>query len=510
MRIISIISGWLKSRSVQVGLVVVLAIFALVFLGNYSSSTDVTQVDSRPIVHLTTAAEYGGGQSLSLIGTVRPLAEAKITSERAGRVVSVRTTLGAEVQAGEILVTLENASEQAAVLQAEGVYEAALAVAAQSNVSVDQAKNSLETAKKGAISTFQSAYNTTNNVVRNSIDVFFANPDAHTPGLLISGKGYATALNTERIAHQTSLLDWQTKVKMITSDSDLYTELDYAKQSVQRTIKFVDTFLTVFSIQDEKSSYDDAEIQGFIATFTTLRSNLIASESAIDTSVSVLKSAADGLRSAELAASGGQVSAADAQVKQALGSLKAAHANLAKTIMSTPISGTVNHLSARTGDFIGAYTQVATVANNGAQEIVTYLSERDRSLLAVGDVVSIEQTSNGTVTEIAPAVDNATQKIEVRIATENPNLLSGDTVRLTKEIAIANITEVKVPLSAVKFTASDGYVFTVDDGRLVAHPVTLGPVRGGSVVVTSGLATDIPFVVDVRGLVEGDTISVQN
>lgn len=509
MNITQKLRPWLGRKSVRGALVVlVIVVFGLV-LQSRNAEVASDQEPQLPVVSLTTATEYAGGQTLSVIGTVRAFTEAKVTAERAGRVTSVPVALGQQVAAGTILVTLENASERASVLQAEGVYDAAVAAAAQTNVGVDEAATALKNAKSNAVSTFKSAYNTTNGIVRNSIDTFFADPDARVPGLRIDGRGFTSQLNNERVAYQTLLATWQTKANTISTDSDLNTELAYAKESVQRTINLIDTFLTVFATQDNSSRYSDSELQSFTASFTNLRSNLIAVQSSIDGVEAGLASAADAVRRAELAASGGETSAADAQVKQALGALRAAQANLAKTILRTPVSGTVNSLSVRPGDFIGGFDEVAVVANNGALEIVTYVSDIERDLLQVGDVVTVEGLYEGRISEIAPAVNSATRKTEVRIATEGADISNGDTVRVTKEFnGESKQTTVRVPLTAVKFERENGFVFSVTDGKLEQHAVVLGDILGGSVEIVEGLSATDSFVIDARGLIAGESVSV--
>lgn len=503
---------WLGRKSVR-GAIVVLILLSLVLVFSGAREPEATEADAQlQQVTLITPVEYAGAQSLSLIGTVRAFSEAKVTAEKAGRITAVNVSLGQTVQAGQILATVENASEFAAVLQAEGVYEAALAAAEQSEVSLADAENSLQNAKNGAVSTFQSAYNTTNGVVRNTLDTFFADPDAKVPGLRIDGRGFTSELNAERVAYQTLLTTWQNKANTISASADLVTELSYAKSQVQRTISFVDTFLTVFAQQNGGSRYTDTELQGFITTFTGLRTTLIGTQSSIDGALSGLATAKEGVRRAVLGASGGDRSAADAQVKQALGTLRAAQANLAKTIFRTPISGTVNAISVRTGDFVNSFAPVAVVANNDALEIVTYISDSERDLIAEGDEVTVEQVHHtGIVTNIAPAVDGTTGKIEVRIATEGIDIVNGDTVRVTKDsTADIDLNTIWVPLSAVKFEIENGFVFLVEDGALITQPVELGVVRGGSVEIKSGLASSDAFVRDTRGLQPGTKVEVIN
>lgn len=462
-----------------------------------------------PTVTVTTATEFAGGQTLSLIGNVRAATEASVTSEQSGRVVSVPVSLGQTVSAGQVIATLESASQRAAVLQAEGVYDAAVAASAQSGVSVDEAQTALENARNNAVSTYRSAYNTNNGVVVNNIDSFFSAPNSTIPGLRIDGRGFTGVLNAERIAYQTILPVWQAQVNTISSGSDLRAELQYANEVSQRTLSLIDTFLLLFNQQSNSSRYTEAELQTFSTNFTTLRSNLIATQTSLDSALISLQSAEDNLKRAQLSASGSTSSASDAQIKQALGALRAAQANLAKTVLRTPISGTVNFLTVRPGDFVGSFEQVAQVANNNALEIIAYLSDSEKTQVAIGDEVEIEGGFTGVVSKIAPVVDTVTRKTEIRISAENIDVANGETVRVSKELTAADTSRIIVPLSAVRFTIDEGNVFVVKDGVLQTQPVILGNILGGSIEITDGLGADEQFVVDVRGLQAGIEVTVK-
>jgi multidrug efflux pump subunit AcrA (membrane-fusion protein) len=143
-------------------------------------------------------------------------------------------------------------------------------------------------------------------------------------------------------------------------------------------------------------------------------------------------------------------------------------------------------------------------------EIVTFISDKEREVLSVGEVVTIENEYEGRITQIAPAIDSATKKTEVRIATENTNIKNGETVTISKDIAASatKSTVVNVPLTAVKFEIKDGFVFDVVDGTLEQKPVQLGTIRGDSVEITEGLSLTDTFVVDARGLVVGTKVTV--
>jgi len=478
------------------------------------SQTEPVATELPPVVQVTTAATYSGSNTINLIGTVRAFSEAALTSEVTGRVTSVGVGLGDTIAAGTIIATIENASEQASVLQAQGVYEAALASLeqsqfgnAQSQVGADEAATRLQAAQNNAAALTKTAYSTVEGIIFNNIDQFYGNPDSFVPGLRLDGRGMTSNLNATRVTYQTALPTWRSRSSAVSATSDLDAELRHTSSQVATAQNYVNSFISLLQQQDT-NRYTEVQLNTFANTFNGLRNNLITLQSQIDTAQNNLTSAREGIARANLTVTSSNSAAADAQVKQALGSLRSAQANLAKTIIRTPISGTVNSLSIRTGDFVSSGSQVAQVANNNALEVVTFAGEKDLGVINVGDTVQLEGLYVGTVTQIAPAVNTGTGKTEIRIASETPDLQNGDSVRITKEVTQTVSTDIIIPLSAVKFALQDGTVFVIENDRLVARLVTLGTIRGGSVEILDGLSSTDEFVADARGLVEATEVEI--
>ena len=164
------------------------------------------------------------------------------------------------------------------------------------------------------------------------------------------------------------------------------------------------------------------------------------------------------------------------------------------------------------GDFVSAFSHVATVANNNALEIIAYITEDDARNIAVGSTVFVEGEEDGIITKIAPALNPITQKIEIRIGLSPKSTLSNG---LTTSIELARskdalISRMVVPISALKITADAVYVFSIDENsQLVSHAVTLGPLSGNKVVIEDGVLPSSLIVLDARGLKEGDTVTVR-
>ncbi|MEM9336268.1 MAG: HlyD family efflux transporter periplasmic adaptor subunit [Patescibacteria group bacterium] len=500
---------WYGKRTVRIiGLIVIVLLVVGLIISSRGSTVAEEVAEQLPTVNVAPAASQTTAASVELIGTVKAVSQAQIETEVGGRIVSVNVDLGDTVAAGQILAQQENASERASVLQAEGAYEAALAAAASSDVGLDEASNNVAAANNSALATYRSSYTTANSVVRNVMDQFFTNPeDGAIPGIRLEGPN-TLFLNEERIAFRSILSDWQQRAESITSGADLVAELREAQQLLNRLNAMVDAFTITVADNKNEERYTAAELGAFREQLNTARVSVNSSINEIDTTITAINNAEEALERAQISGTGSAVSSADAQVKQALGSLRSAQANLEKTILRTPIAGTVNSLSVDAGDFVGSFARIAEVANNNALEITTFVGERDRESITVGQIVSIEGGVEGTVTSIAPAVDSETRKIEVKIATE-AELFSGDTVTITLDQE--NVPETVeqrlfVPITAVKFTAESGSIFTVEDGLLTANPVEIGEIRGTFVEVLNGIEATTIIVLDARGLTAGESV----
>ena len=189
-------------------------------------------------------------------------------------------------------------------------------------------------------------------------------------------------------------------------------------------------------------------------------------------------------------------------------------ANLEKSIIRAPISGTINSLPLKSGDYAQAQSPVLTVANNSALEVLAYITQNDITRVAVGDPATLEGGIKATVTKVAPALDPITKKIEVRIGLPGsvPLLVNGQSVvvqfiKATTAPTKPVVGPFTIPIAALKIGSEKIVVFTVDtENKLVSHPVTIGTLQGDRVQVISGLTAEMQIVTDARGLKPGQTV----
>ncbi len=469
-------------------LALIVALMVLLRGGNAPESTSQGRT-----VELATVGELSGtGGSVDLIGTVRSVTEANILAQNGGTVRSVRTALGRNVPAGFVIAELENAAERASVLQAEGAYDAA--VAARSGQSLGDTQ---ETARDA----YRSAFTALDTTLETEVDAFFGAQTAVGPDLLIyPSANTATRLSRERAAIDDAMTVYEANLATAGNRSPQQL-LDEAETIARR----IQTFLN--SLADAANERDARTTQTQVAALASARAS-------VNGVLSSITSARSGLRSGTVSAT----ASADASVKQALGALRAAQANLERTVVRAPIGGQVNFLPIRVGDYVTPMQHVATVAQNGALEIVAYVSEENRDLLVAGSRVMVDGAHEGVITSVAPALDPTTKQIEVHVAvTGASDLVNGQSVHIAlpdiapREETLAPAGPILLPLSSVKLRAGDRIVFSVgEDNRLVAHPVEVGDVRGDRIEILSDIPADLRIVADARGLAEGEQVEVES
>lgn len=489
-------------------------------------------------VAVRSVGELAGVASLlPVVGIVTSQSQADVRTESSGEIVRLYRELGDGVRAGEIIAEMDNARERAAVLQSEGVADGARAALAKvtrgardEQVAILQsgvasAETSFAAARTAAVNALLSAYATVDETLRRKTDPMFTNPDSSAPTLLVQSTD-SQAANDAAAARVNlgNVLRRQTTLASVLSSQDaIEAELSRTEGELREVRAFLDRLTLALNRAVVGQSLSETTIAGYKADANAARASINASLTALSAAQDALAAKSSAVEVSRKSLEQGvvgdasDIASAEAALKQAQGALAAARANLEKTIIRAPISGTINSLPLTQGDFVAAFSPAATIANNKALEVVAYVTEGDAAQLVVGSQTSVMgpdgASYKGVITRIAPAVDPATKKLEVRIGLPDTTpLINGAavTVELSRESKVIAAGPIAIPLSALKIGTDATVVFTVDDGgALVPHPVTLGTLLGDRVVITSGLTADMRIVTDARGLKAGQSVTVK-
>lgn len=447
--------------------------------------------DTNPVVKVGRVADLmSDGGSLSIVAEIRSVSEAKISTESGGRVTRVSASLGDFVAAGKVLAEVENASQRAALLQAEGALDAAKAAAGGSRGS--------------ALTTVLTAYASVDDAINDAIGQIHTDPVDSESSFRVSTRDTQALADMEslRPTIKPILKRHEAQEPTLTASSDFTAELALLEDELRHVRNYLDTALKVLNAGVVRDDISIATISAYVADVAAARTAVTASLSAVITARTSLDPQ-------------GAVSSSDASVKQAQGAYNAALANLEKTIIRTPISGSLNNFTIKLGDFLAPAQQVAVVSNNGALEALAHVTEEDTTRIAVGQKIKLEGDITGTITKIAPALDPVTRRIEVRIglpANATKVLTNGQSVRIELgegETPAKPVSgPLSIPITALKIEATRTIVFIVENDHLVAKEIKIGKLSGNSVQVSKGLSADTEIVADARGLKDGDEVTV--
>lgn len=510
-----------KQFAIGVGILVLLIVVVRAF-GDDVVKEDVVKAPRE--VTLSLVSDLANDESaIPLLGTVTSTSEATIRAESSGKLTRVYKKLGDYVAAGQVIAEFENSGERAAVLQAEGSYDQAKAARDISRINSNTTSSSLSDSKTNSLNTISSVYVIMDDSIRVKTDAGYTNPrnaDVRF-SVAIPDANLVFTLESSRRSIETILKSRESRNKTLTQGSDLLLELDSLQNELQTIKTYLDTLATAYSKALPDTAYSQSDIDSGKIQINIARTSIGGALSSVSGSRASLRASIAATEAAEKTvnqdSSSAAIATADAQVKQALGSYNAALSRLEKTVIRSPITGTLNSLSIQTGDFVSAFTEVGVVSNNGALEVVAYVTEDDAKRISVGNKVMVDTSVQGVVTRIASAIDPRTKKIEVRVGITDTakSLVNGQSVRIAVGPKVRAQTTpttgpLTIPLSALKLTPNGAYVFTVTaSSSLIAIPVQEGAILGEEIQILTGLTGTESIVIDARGLKEGMVVTIK-
>lgn len=196
---------------------------------------------------------------------------------------------------------------------------------------------------------------------------------------------------------------------------------------------------------------------------------------------------------------------AASQIAAAQASLVTAQANLTRSVIVSPLTGTIGISQVKLGALVSpGSTLLNTVSTNNPMAVDIAVNQKDIQRFlelqknpgqSISDsIFSIEQNGNhyslnGKIVAIDRAVDSGTGTIKVRISYENPTglLVSGMTCNVNV-LNKAKEAQLVIPHKAVSEQLGKYSVFVVGDSSKVEQRiVSLGSEAQGSIVITDGL-----------------------
>lgn len=442
---------WLKRPIFYIPAALALIIGAIVVFssGQKSGTTVTTKAELKNIE-----------QIVSVTGNVKPASYVNLAFERGGRVRNIYADVGTNVFAGQILVSLENADLAAQLDQANASVKAQEAKLAQlkaggspetivvAQVELQNAKDSLTDAKKTAFDTLGEVVTSIDDVVRNSVDGFFSNPESSFPRLnLTVDSNLKLKVEGERIGVQSILNEKNNfPTSIIGFDFDFHFSKTKSNLSAIKTL--LDNLAAAVNSLSPNSSLSQTTIDSYKSAVSTARATVDSQISDVTTAEKSIRSAQatvtleeSQLILAQSPARTEEIQTQEALVEEAKAGAANALAQLSKTVLRSPIEGIVTKKNVEVGEIVSANNVVTAVISSDKFEIEANVPEADVAKVASGNEAAVTLDAYGRdfvfktrVVAIDPAetvIEGvSTYKITLQFVEEDERIKSGMTANI--------------------------------------------------------------------------------
>ncbi len=501
------ILSYLKRHSVIAGAIAVAAVVVMVIAGRVAARNAkgvATQAGERQVSLVDVSAFRTDSSSVSANGTVESTAQADLRSQSSAPVSYLAVAVGDSVAAGQVILELKNADIRARLDQAKAAFALAQGQYQTGTVSVESARTT-------AADKSRDAYVAADQAVRGQVDQFLFNSSGGNSSLAsrVTDTALIDRLHQSRDDLSNSFDAWKKQIDSLSqnsTDADLFAALAKSKSVLAVAATLLDDVsVALNAASKDTSSADAAVVSGWKATAASAKASVSGASSAVTAADTALRNA--------ITSHG---ATADATIASAEAGVKSLEAELAKTVIASPISGKIAALPLRVGELASPGTLLATVVGGQGIQVKAFASGEDIARIAKGAPALVEGKVPAVVSAVSPSVNATNKKVEVTVSVTNPSssgLVVGQSVAVsikTASAAAGASASYFLPIQDVKIVPGDAYVFTVDDGgKAVRHSVTLGAVRGDFVEVAAGLEDGMKIATPVYDLEDGQAVDAQ-
>lgn len=304
--------------------------------------------------------------------------QVKVVAELGGKIVELGVDQGDAVQAGQVLVRLDDATLQAQVKQAQAAVSAAQANLAQveagarkEDISVAEAAlKQAQAERDGAQQSVQAATRLLNHPQQLNAQI-----DAARAGV-------------KQVEQAVTIAD--TKLKEARWWREFYDSDPGRHASLDKQIGIAQSTLEAAQAQLDGASAQLQALEAMRAAPVTLRAQVNSAQGGYSMTVAAVGVAQAALAETRAGAAPEEIALAQAQLHQAQAQLKLTQAVLARSAVRAPLSGVVLSRSARAGEMAQPGSALMTLANLDQVDLVIYVPQMDLPRVQVGATVHVQ------------------------------------------------------------------------------------------------------------------------
>ncbi|OHA47498.1 MAG: hypothetical protein A2541_01510 [Candidatus Taylorbacteria bacterium RIFOXYD2_FULL_36_9] len=467
-----------------IGFVVLIIIIYFVFKGNSGS----VKYDE------TTVMRGSISEIVSVTGNVKPMSSVDLAFERGGRVDNINVSVGDKVYVGEYLLNVASADLLASLNQTKANLKK---VQAGFGDSADKTALDFVQAKNSLINVIKDSYTKADDAVRNKIYSLFTDPAKYRAKLAFStGSFLQEDIEEGKDTVNDNLDFWYWSLSGLNNFSDLDAYYDTAKTN----LIFIKSLLDKCAEAVNSLKADTSTLQTQIDTW---KANISLARTSVNTAIETLTSTFDQYKTSSLSVkiSQNDTLAEEAGIEQAKAQVAAAEAELAKTVIRSPISGVITSLEAKLGEIVPANKNIISVISYGDYEVEAFVPEADIAKVKNGNLATTTLDAYGSninfetiVIKIDPSatvIDGVpTYKVTLKFTNKDERVRSGMTANL--DILTNKKDDVLILPNRVLINKEDGKFVSIlnplDVSEIIEKKIVTG-LRGsdGNIEILSGL-----------------------
>lgn len=479
------------------------------FLRNRASDTDTITVHPKEFV-----------QQVSVSGTIVAAEEVELGFTASGRVARAYVRVGEAVRAGTILAEMDNGEMRATVSQREaalasqqakldslktGTRPEELSIA---RASVESARVSLAQAHESVIHAVRDAYTDADGAVRGTVDQFINSPRSATPSLTFNTSASQLAIDipARRVTMEDVLSRWQARNTGLSVSSDVLAAAQEAQHDLSMTMLLLSDSASALSQAQTSQTVSAANIASYASNVSAERAATNVTSSALTSAVTAYRAAIASLDQAqknlalkEAGPTKEDIAAQAAQVAAARADVDNARAQLSKTRIVAPFSGTVTRMDAKEGEIVSPNTPEISLMSVDRLHVESYVPEISVALVRPANeaIITLDAYGSGAtfrakVASVDPAetIRNGVPMYRaiLEFSEQDKRIKSG----MTANVAITTARRenvISVPQGIVTTSSGREYVLVMIGEQIEEREVTTGAVSAlGEIEILSGLS----------------------
>ncbi|MFW5887173.1 MAG: efflux RND transporter periplasmic adaptor subunit [Bacteriovoracia bacterium] len=426
-------------------------------------------------------------ESAEIAGKIIPAQELNLSFEVAGKVSRVYVDTGDNVQAGDILVELDTTEVSSELSEVIANLEREQSRLAEVSGEITS-KNKLQNSAENLLQTIEKSYVSSDDIVKNSVDKFFDNPNNRFPDFSNSLGDYflRQEINDQRYEIGGLLEEWKRQINSL--DSAIIDNKD-ADDTISN-LRQIESFLSKITSDVDKfsptSSVTQTEIDSYINSISNARNN-------VSSLIIEVTSAYNNFRDVQA-----ELPVLESSINNARATVDKLSARKQKYALYAPFDGIITEQDIELGQVVSVNETVLSMISDEAFDVEGFVPELNIIGVEVGDEAILSLDAFGDDTKFKSEISHVdpretikdgvtTYRVLLNLLEGNEQIRSGMTVNveIIKEIIKDQII---IPRYLIQENENGSYVKLYVNDKTEDRQIKVGKTDGkGGVVVLEGL-----------------------